>query len=363
MKIVQLIDTLRLGGAEVMAVNLSNLLASEGHEVTLCVSREGGPLKSRLRPDVQLVYLEKKSALDLSALKKLNKVIKSQGIEVVHAHSSSVLWAIILKMFFGNFKLVWHDHFGFSQKIKDGKPNTAGQKGYRLYIRLFSFFIDDAFSVNQDLKSWAENFTWIKGQVVMLENFSLIQKSEEPSEFPFPYVLMVANVRPQKGHLFMLQAMNAFFGQTTSDWHLLVVGSPSDANLFRDFEEALKASPYKQRIHFLGPHADVAHLMTHAQAGILTSVSEGLPVTILEFGQLGIPMVVTDVGACAEALGNPDLVVKYGDVQAFSSALLRLSDNAEYREKAAQAFKKHAAHKYGTKKIYQKILNVYQGTK
>ena len=46
------------------------------------------------------------------------------------------------------------------------------------------------------------------------------------------------------------------------------------------------------------------HFLHGADCGVLSSVSEGLPVSLLEYGMAGLPVIVTDVGQCAEVVGN-----------------------------------------------------------
>ena len=58
-KVLQLIDSLQVGGAEVLAVNIANALSNEGVESHLCVTRNEGPLKENIKPSVGYLFLEK----------------------------------------------------------------------------------------------------------------------------------------------------------------------------------------------------------------------------------------------------------------------------------------------------------------
>lgn len=76
------------------------------------------------------------------------------------------------------------------------------------------------------------------------------------------------------------------------------------------------------RVHLLGLRDDVADLLVAADAMVLCSRYEGTPNVVLEALALGVPVVATDVGACAELLTRPeDQVVAPGDVAALSRAL------------------------------------------
>ena len=91
MKVLQLIDSLDIGGAERVAVNFANALAENSISSHLCVTRLEGPLKDFIKSDVKYLVLNKRKTLDLNAISKLSKYIKSEGIQIIHAHSSSFM--------------------------------------------------------------------------------------------------------------------------------------------------------------------------------------------------------------------------------------------------------------------------------
>src|SRR5680860_1615923 len=88
-KVIQLIDSLRPGGAEKMAVTYANALVGQVEGSYLCCTRMEGMLKESLLTEVEYLFLNKKSSLDLKAILKLRNFIKSRQIEIVHAHSTS----------------------------------------------------------------------------------------------------------------------------------------------------------------------------------------------------------------------------------------------------------------------------------
>jgi len=67
-KVLQLIDSLDIGGAERMSVNIANALSSSGIKSFICATRKGGDLESMLDKDIELLILDKKATLDIKAL-------------------------------------------------------------------------------------------------------------------------------------------------------------------------------------------------------------------------------------------------------------------------------------------------------
>ncbi|MFT5891878.1 MAG: hypothetical protein ACI9Y7_001985, partial [Dokdonia sp.] len=72
MRVLQLIDSLDLGGAERIAVEYANLLSIDIERSYLCASRFEGKLKSTIDPSVHYFFLDRKRTLDYSAIKRLD---------------------------------------------------------------------------------------------------------------------------------------------------------------------------------------------------------------------------------------------------------------------------------------------------
>ncbi len=83
-----------------MSVNISNALYEDGHEPILCATRKAGPLRNFLSEDIVFYCLNKKNSVDVVAFFKLLRIIKKHKITLIHAHSSSIFWAIGAKFFF-----------------------------------------------------------------------------------------------------------------------------------------------------------------------------------------------------------------------------------------------------------------------
>ena len=129
-------------------------------------------------------------------------------------------------------------------------------------------------------------------------------------------LLGVGRLRPQKDWPALLRAMAAV---RRDDLTCVVAGDG-------DLEESLVALSrelgVEQRVRFLGLRDDVPDLMAAADALVMTSQYEGTPNVVLEALALDLPVISTDVGACAELLTRPeDVVVVPGDDAAMAAAL------------------------------------------
>ena len=108
-------DTLERGGAEQVAVSLSNLLPRDRFAVFHCTTRREGPLAANLGADVGRLRLERRGRFDLAAIRRLAAFNQAHGIQILHAHGTALFIARAASCFAPYPRVVWHDHYGNAQ--------------------------------------------------------------------------------------------------------------------------------------------------------------------------------------------------------------------------------------------------------
>jgi glycosyltransferase involved in cell wall biosynthesis len=103
---------------------------------------------------------------------------------------------------------------------------------------------------------------------------------------------------------------------------------------------------------------------------VLTSISEALPLVILEANAAGVPCLATDVGACREliygdggadqALGPSGAVVPIADPQATAKESVRLLSDSEIWHSAQQAGLARVHRYYTLENMFGQYRQVYQ---
>lgn len=355
-RILQLIDSLEIGGAERMCVNISNSLARNGNTITLCATRNEGPLINYIdRNIVKYSFLNKKSGFDLAALIRLNKLCRKEGIEIIHAHSSSLFWACLIKLSIPSLHIIWHDHFGESEKLID-----TDRKLYKFISPLLFGII----AVNEILQDWSiRNMKVSKDRIVFLRNFPLINAiNKRISPDNQLKIICIANFRPQKDHLTLIRAFYKVI-QKHPEYHLelFMAGIYHEQDqYYRSITELISEYQLEEKVKVLGPVNEVENLLADADIGVLSSISEGLPVALLEYGLAGLPVVATSVGQCSEVLdnGNAGWLVEPGDGNLFADALVDLIEHKEKAKEKSKNLKELVQNQYGPAKFLKEYYSL-----
>ena len=348
-RVLQLIDTLNPGGAERMAVNLANSLKKEVEASFLCCTREEGMLKEELEDGLGYLFLNKKNSLDLEAFCKLREFIKSEQIDLVHAHGTSWFWAVLLKISGLKIKLVWHDHYGESEKLENRDMK---------FLKPLSKYLDGIISVNNDLKAWAET-KLNSPKVIQLNNFILPPEFKNSGIFLKGYstdfkIICVANFRPQKDHLNLLAAFERLEEEEIS---LHLIGADPGTNYSKSVKEKIANS--KKKIFYYGSLSKVSGLLEQADLGVLSSSSEGLPLALLEYAMAGLPVVCTDVGQCKAVTENAALLVPPENSKALALAIWEYLNGPESRKRDALRLRAGIEEAYSRENILPLFLNFY----
>jgi glycosyltransferase involved in cell wall biosynthesis len=325
----------------------------------LCATRAGGPLEEFVNEQVPFFVADKKGVLDWRSLMGIRKYILKNKIEIIHAHSSSAFWAVVLKLLTPGLRVVWHDHFGFSEQL-DKRPSFL--------LKTMGRFFDHAFVVNEKLYHYAVAVLKIPPQKVsFLANFADLgsevgPEAEVPDKDLHPKLVCLANLRRQKDHDNLLDAFKMVV-ETYPGARLYLVGGHFNDEYYRHLKGRLKnEKELNERAFILGSRNDVAAILASCDVGILSSLSEGLPVSLLEYGMAQLPVVCTNVGDCGLVLdgGRCGELVPPKDAGALARGIVSVLNNQKSALKKAHLLKERVEAEFSRSGAVEKILKVYQ---
>ncbi len=171
-----------------------------------------------------------------------------------------------------------------------------------------------------------------------------------------PVIGIVANLRPIKR---IGDAIRAFakIAEKHPEAILRIVGGGDEAGLVQVASRMNVAG----RVQFTGRIESPGDELTNFSVGMLTSESEGLSNSIIEYMLAGLPVVCTSAG------GNPELVeegvngflVEVGDVSAMADRLDQLLRSGELRRSLGQAGRAKAQRKFSTVRMVEAHEELY----
>jgi len=170
-------------------------------------------------------------------------------------------------------------------------------------------------------------------------------------------IVSVGNLYRVKGHEYLIDALG-MLAANHPRLHLAISGRGDMATAL---VARARAQGVSNRLHLLGLRSDVPAVLAAADIFVLPSLSEGLPLALLEAMFAACPIIASDVGDVAVALaqGDAGILVAPGDASALARALdLLLSDRTRARQLGERAFRRAGA-EYDISHMIRRYRAVY----
>ncbi|TWT70525.1 glycosyltransferase [Crateriforma conspicua] len=169
--------------------------------------------------------------------------------------------------------------------------------------------------------------------------------------------LMVANIRPAKNHFGLLDAVLEL-KKDRDNFKIFLVGEDySQGRLERE----IGSRNLNDVVRFLGHRPNAGSLWAGADIGLLSSVWEGSPFSLLEAMASGVAVISTRVGGVSELVldGVTGLTVPPNDPQSFAHAMRSMLDSPSRRKEMAGNAQLRATKHYSLESMLDGMLAVY----
>jgi glycosyltransferase involved in cell wall biosynthesis len=140
--------------------------------------------------------------------------------------------------------------------------------------------------------------------------------------------------------------------------HLVIIGN---GELRSQLEEQVREYGLTDVVHFMGDRDDVHNLLASLDYFVLTSITEGFSIALLEACAAGLPVIATNVGGNSEIIrhGETGLLIPSADCDKLVSAMLSLIDNQESAEKLGETAYQWVLEECSADVMYKRYMDIY----
>ena len=331
MKIIQLIYSLSSGGAERFVVNLSNELSRQGHDVTICMLlNTKNPAwcfnKKFIHPSVKFHSLGFSQGFSLKKVKTVHKYILKEQADVVHCHLNVIPYTYLTAYRSHNVKF-FHTIHNIAQK-------ASGLKIQYLLNRFFYKNSITPIAISRICLESFEKYYHLKNITRIDNGCPAVMPSQEfektknevdnyKTSINTPVFIHVARCHPSKNQDLLIDSFNKL-NDNSINFTLLILGSGFDSP--EGIRLKQKACP---KIHFLGEKSNVGDYLLCSNAFCLTSLYEGLPISLIEALSCGITPICTPVGGIPDVItdGKTGYLSSGIEINSYYDAILRFIKN------------------------------------
>ena len=351
MKVLHIINSLSIGGAEILLTNsLANGGLQEHIENTILFFQGETELVNRIDKRVKVINLGYKGWPSFgSLLNNIRKVIKTCKPDIVHTHLNPAGWytALICP---GNIPQIHTLHISYSD-------NTDTDKTMLFLERIFLLQRRDAnlITLSELLKEDLIASVNIKGKVFVLSNFIADEFFEPLPEAPASdgtfKLVAVGNMRPQKNYPYLMDIFRHLKNESIS---VDVYGYGDHA--------ALSETAQKEglSVKFMGPVKNPRDIYWKYNGFIMPSKFEGFGLTAYEAMASGLPLFLSDIDAFKSLIKDHAVYFNLTDAGKAAEIIKNTVSN-NFNSKATAAKARLYAEKTVKREIYiENLLKIYK---
>lgn len=353
MKIIQIMPEFGLAGAEIMCENLTYELKNMGHDVIVISMYDyHSAITDRLEENkIKVIYLNKKSGLDLSMITKMISVFRNEKPEVIHTHRYVMQYAIPAAIITGIKHRVHTVHN--VAKMENSKPARVLNSFFFRFANVTPVALS-----NEIQKTIVEEYKLEKTSIPVVLNGINLSKCIKKQSYELQdeiRILHIGRFSNQKNHKGLIEAFILIHEQfPNARLELIGDGENRDKILGQ-----IKKNKLEQSIRILGQQNNVFDYLNNADIFVLPSNYEGIPMTLIEAMATGLPIVATNVGGIPDMLMNAeDAFVVNNNVTELAEAVEKLLQDKNLRIKFGTNAKIKSV-KFSARVMAERYLKIY----
>lgn len=333
MKVLQVITSLRTGGAEKLILDSVPIYQKKGIKTdVLILSDEDTVFRNKLEncTSGNVFSLTKGSVYNPLLIFKIMPLLKKY--DIIHAHLFPTLyWVVLAKCFkFSKTKIFYTEH------------NTNNRRRSHFFLSKVDKFIYSKINfvgcISQGVFDNLRNYLRKLNRIRIIHNgidLNAFRKQNISFKNYFfansdKILIQVSSFRKQKDQETLINALKLL----PSEFKLLLVG---DGPLRVKREEQVQNLELTQRVLFLGIRDDIPQLLYSSDVVVLSSHYEGFGLAIVEGMAANKPVIASDVSGVREIVENYGLLFEQGNAKDLADKVKRLYKDENYYKKVKEA--------------------------
>lgn len=361
-RVMQIVNSLDIGGAERVAVNIATHLDPERFHSFVLTLEGTGPFSSIVEDrNIPLCSLHKKPGARPEVFFGIARQVRKERIDIVTTHNYGPLFYGAPGARMGGCgRLVHVDH----------NRLLCAARRYPVPQKILSLLAYRVIAVSREIQ---QNLMMIEGispwRIMTIANGIDESLFAAPVDAPglkvrlgIPENRIVigtgARLVREKGLEHLLDAA-ALLARTRDDFAMVIVG---DGPLKQDLERKARANGLHGRVSFLGARMDVHQIVRLFDIFVLPSLSEGLPLSLLEAMAASRAIVASRVGGIPEVIdhGLSGLLVNPGSAGPLAGALERFMDNPGHRAACGEQARKKFEQRHSARAMAASYARLYE---
>ena len=374
MKILQIVSSSRISGAEKHVMVLSNRLLRRGHQV-LTVCPPGGWLPEQLSSaSVPTWELGLRGAEGIRSFREMLDYIRKEKVDIIHSHLTSATYFGCILGGMTKTPLVSSLHTRTSDLVYRRLMPKRGNR-----IITVSNFLREML-IKQGIPGWLlktiYNGTEFFPEETGIEGFDNLAAPFQSAPFPSinesalpvraelnlpPEAEMIGlfgHVDEQKGHPLLIQAARSIVERRPNAYFVFI--GHAEARIRKNLWEMAAADGVAQRLRYAGVRNDVPRLMDAMDIVTVPSQIESFGMVIIEAMARGKPVVATRVGGIPELVTHEEtgLLVERQPSQ-LADALVSLLQDPQKRESMGRKGRERARTCFSADLMVNNIESLY----
>lgn len=353
MKIIQVIPFFGMGGAEIMCENLVYELKKLGHEVIVVslYSKETVITQRLKAAAVDVRFLDKKSGFDFSMYKKLKTLFRQEKPDVIHTHLHITKYVFPVAAKLG-IRVVHTIHSVADHEAK----NISKLLNKHYYKRSKAIPVALSESVRETIK---RAYKLPKEKIPVIFNGIDLGKCDPKTDYLTEgrfKIVHVGSFLPVKNHKGLLNAFEIFH-RKFPDSELYLVGDGTERD---EIERLVKQKNLNDCVFFTGIQPNVFGILHSMDMFTLTSIKEGIPMSIAEAMGTGLPIVATAVGGVPDMLDENSAQLVEVNESEIAEAFEKYYSDYELRKKHGENALK-LSERFSAKNMAENYCDIYRG--